>query len=273
MTDHVFCLWLSDFAKSIFGWSLELNRKIEKRENPSPSPCGRARRVAQPKPPLSHFLPLPRPGPSLARQPSRGLPSPLSLPFPARAPRPSRHLRASGFGSRRRCLWGPPAIASSTPMLLISPTFLTAMCAPTSLPLSRMVFASPGRRFPLLHDRPRRSTAVRRHPPKVNPSPPPSSSLSPRPWPMAPTSPVARSLQECGAAWPLHGTTRRGAPPPPLTPPGLARPRRSVRPGAARDGLALAQPGPWRGAQVAQRGPVWRTASWRGSPCSRRGVV
>jgi hypothetical protein len=164
----------------------------------SPSPRGPAEPPshARATAPLSLLLRVPR-GPA--------------EPPPARAPRPSRHLRAGGFGSHRRCMWGPPAIASSAPTLLISPTFLTVTCAPASLSLSHTVFASPGCRFPLLHDRPRRSTDVRRHPPKVNPSPPPSSSLSPRSWPVAPTSPVA-TRPWCGA------------PPPPLALPGPARP-------------------------------------------------
>jgi hypothetical protein len=52
-------------------------------------------------------------------------------------------------------------------------------------------------------------------------------------------------------------------------------PRRSAWPGAAHDGLAQAQlvaaRRPRRGAQVAWRGIILRTTSWRGSLCSRHG--
>jgi hypothetical protein len=88
-----FCLWLSDFVKSTFGWSLELKRKIEKGKSlPLLLWPSRAHGPAK-APPFSLSPPPPswaEPGSAAQPRPS----SPFSLLFPSSAqpipPRPSQ---------------------------------------------------------------------------------------------------------------------------------------------------------------------------------------
>jgi hypothetical protein len=271
-----FCLWLSDFAKSIFGWSLELNRKIEKRENPSPSSCGPAGRAAQPK------------HPSLTFSPSRGLPSPLSLPFPTRPsraslprarhgpaePPPTRAPRPSRASSR-----APPAAQPALarwrfwqpPPLHVGPA-CHCLKRPHAAHLSHLPHRDVRPRLPLSLPYgfrfPRMPVPA---PPRPSPSEhrrsPSSAKGEPLPTPFffSLSSFMARGAHLAGGDAAMVWC----APTSPRAPWSSA-----AQPGAARSGLAPpARPGPRRGAQVAWRGPVLRAASWRGSPCSRCGMV
>jgi hypothetical protein len=120
MPDHVFCLWLSDFAKSMFGWSLELNRKMKKGKSLSLSLWpSLARGPAKPRlahgPPwrgpaaafLSPLFPLSPLGPvDFPARPSSARPS--RLPCPATdSPTPTVRCARGQLPSRRRHLVGP----------------------------------------------------------------------------------------------------------------------------------------------------------------------